>query len=34
MAMFGGGAAGGWSTGIGGQTVGPQRCRGSEGLDD
>jgi len=34
MAMFGGGAAGGWSTGIGGQTVGPQRGRGSDGWDD
>ncbi|MBI5949878.1 MAG: ABC transporter ATP-binding protein [Chloroflexi bacterium] len=36
MGMFGGGAgAGGWSTGIGGQTMGPGRTgRGSDGWDD
>ena len=35
MAMFGGAGAGGWSTGIGGQSQGPQRMgRGSDGWDD
>jgi ATP-binding cassette subfamily B protein len=35
MAMFGGAGAGGWSTGIGGQTQGPNRAgRGADGWDD
>ena len=36
MAMFGGGGAGagGWSTGIGGQGMGPRAGRGSDGWDD
>ena len=35
MGMFGGSGAGGWSTGIGGQTTGPSRHgRGSDGWDD
>jgi len=35
MAMFGGAGAGGWSTGIGGQGMGPGRqSRGSDGWDD
>ena len=35
MGMMGGGAgAGGWSTGIGGQTMGPNRSRGADGWDD
>ena len=36
MAMFGGGGAGagGWSTGIGGQAMGPRAGRGSDGWDD
>jgi ATP-binding cassette subfamily B protein len=32
--MFGGSGAGGWSTGIGGQTMGPRGNRGSDGWDD
>ncbi|MGE3412379.1 MAG: ABC transporter ATP-binding protein [Dehalococcoidia bacterium] len=35
MGMWGGGGAGGWSTGIGGQSMGPSRAgRGSDGWDD
>lgn len=34
MAMFGGAGAGGWSTGIGGQGMGPRANRGSDGWDD
>ena len=35
MGMWGGGAAGGWSTGIGGQSMGPARAgRGADGWDD
>lgn len=38
MGMFGGGAAGGWSSGIGGQAMGPagrgQMGRGADGWDD
>ena len=35
MAFFGGGAgAGGWSTGIGGQAMGPRQGRGTDGWDD
>jgi ATP-binding cassette subfamily B protein len=35
MGMWGGGAAGGWSTGIGGQQMGPSRGgRSSDGWDD
>ncbi len=32
--MFGGAGAGGWSSGIGGQTMGPNRGRGADGWDD
>jgi len=32
--MFGGAGAGGWSTGIGGQAMGPRANRGSDGWDD
>lgn len=34
MAMFGGAGAGGWSTGIGGQSMGPRSNRNSDGWDD
>ncbi len=34
MAFWGGAGAGGWSTGIGGQTMGPNRSRGRDGWDD
>src|SRR5512147_1741352 len=35
MGMFGGAGAGGWSTGIGGQAMGPQRAgRNADGWDD
>jgi ATP-binding cassette subfamily B multidrug efflux pump len=34
MAMFGGAGAGGWSTGIGGQSMGPRSGRNSDGWDD
>jgi ATP-binding cassette subfamily B protein len=35
MGMFGGAGAGGWSTGIGGQNMGPNRAgRGADGWDD
>lgn len=34
MAMFGGSGAGGWSTGIGGQAMGPRSNRGADGWDD
>ncbi len=34
MAMFGGAGAGGWSTGIGGQNMGPRQSRNSDGWDD
>ena len=34
MAMFGGAGAGGWSTGIGGQGMGPRSSRNSDGWDD
>ena len=34
MGMWGGGMAGGWSTGIGGQQHGPGHARGSDGWDD
>jgi ABC-type multidrug transport system fused ATPase/permease subunit len=36
MGMWGGGGAGGWSTGIGGQSMGPSRAgdRGTDGWDD
>ncbi|MBA4179180.1 MAG: ABC transporter ATP-binding protein [Anaerolinea sp.] len=35
MGMFGGAGAGGWSTGIGGQAMGPARAgRGADGWDD
>ncbi len=34
MGMFGGAGAGGWSTGIGGQNMGPRQSRNSDGWDD
>src|SRR5665213_534324 len=32
--MFGGAGAGGWSSGIGGQSMGPRAARNSDGWDD
>ena len=32
--MFGGAGAGGWSSGIGGQSNGPRAARSSDGWDD